>query len=235
MNTFSLLYLCIYLFIGRMCINGEITIDILKVYSTKPLLMPALIQSIRYSLIQVKQENKNGLYLAYIALYFAWLGDIFLLPSSIDNKDPTEIGFILGLLSFLIMQLIYINMFNSIKGVGIVQKNKILIAPYFALYVGVNFIINPYVKELFVPVLIYSACLIYMAICSLNLIGKIHSIYAITITIGSLVFAISDALIAFQKFNLIESNSLTQGAIMFTYIIAQFLIIIGFTLTKLRN
>ena len=235
MNTFSLVYLCIYTYIGRMCIRGEITMNTLQIYATKPLLMPILIQSIRCSLLQIKKKNRNSIYLLFLALHMAWLGDIFLLPSSVDNKDPTEIGFILGLLSFLIMQLIYIHMFNSIEGLGIVETNKLLILPYLVLYVVVNYLINPYVKELFIPVLVYSACLIYMAICSLNLIGKIQASNAITITIGSIVFAISDAFIAFQKFNLIQSNTLTQGIIMFTYIIDQLFIILGFTLSKLRN
>lgn len=212
-----------------MCINGEITMNILKIYETKPLLMPILIQSIRCSISQIKKDNRNGIYFLFLALHMAWLGDIFLLPSSVDNKDPTEIGFILGLLSFLIMQLIYIHMFNLIKGFGIVEKNKILIFPYLILYIGVNYLINPYVKELFIPVLVYSACLIFMAICSLNLFGKIQTGYALIITMGSLVFTISDALIGFQKFSLIDSNRMTQGAIMFTYIIAQLLIVVGFT------
>lgn len=211
----SLLYLCGYTLLGKLCIKGEIQNKISMIIATKPLLMPCLIQVIRPTI--KKYSNDTGLYLLSLALVFAFFGDIFLLPCS-DDKEVSEEGFILGLLSFLIMQIIYINIFNSVNGIGIVSKNRLLVIPYLLLYIGVNYIINPYVDDLFVPVLVYSACLIYMAICSLNLIGKIPFQYALTITIGSLVFAISDAIIAFQKFKIIESSSLAQGILLFSFI-----------------
>ena len=224
MNVTSLLYLSSFTLLGRLCVYGEIHRNISIITATKPLLMPCLIQAIRPLLKH--NDNKKGLLLLFTALYFAWQGDVFLLP------ETNELGFILGLLSFLIMQIIYIIIFNSIEGIGIVSKNPILTLPYILLYLGVNYIINPYVDDLFIPVLVYSACLIYMSICALNLVGKIATSYAVTITAGSLIFAISDALIAFQKFNIINTSSMTQGAIMFTYIIAQLLIVLGYTLYK---
>jgi len=217
LNISSLLYLTGYTLLGRLCIKGEIQNKYEIILATKPLLMPCLIQVIRPIMKRYcnDKDQSKGLYLLTIALVFAFFGDIFLLPCS-DDKEVSEEGFILGLLSFLIMQIIYINIFNSVNGIGIVSKNRLLVIPYLLLYIGVNYIINPYVDDLFVPVLVYSACLIYMAICSLNLIGKIPFQYALTITIGSLVFAISDAIIAFQKFKLIESSTLAQG-ILFSF------------------
>lgn len=228
MNVISLFYLSLYCLIGRLCVHGEISLDITIISSTKPFLMPCLLQSIIPLLKH--NNNKKGLLLLFLALYFAWQGDVFLIPET--KGVVSEVGFILGLLSFLIMQILYIIIFNSIEGIGLVSKYPLLATPYILLYVGVNYIINPYVEDLLIPVLVYSACLIYMAICSLNLVGKIPTPYAVTITVGSLLFAISDAIIAFQKFNLINTSSMTQGAIIFTYIIAQLLIVLGYILYK---
>lgn len=181
---------------------------------TKPLLMPLLllwaITLFRSSVLTSGQK----LWLC-VALVFSWLGDIALM-------NVSENWFLVGIGFFALAQISYIALFNTFKGPGLVRAWKITLIPYLGLWVVINALITP--GDLRIPVVIYSALIVGMGIAALNTALKINKPYRFVPAIGAVAFIISDSLIAFEEFNSIDIPS---GVIMFTYLLAQALIVGG--------
>lgn len=180
----------------------------------KPTLMPLLF------LWAVSLFTSSGIstvqkFWVSIALFFSWLGDIALMNDS-------QIWFITGIAFFALAQISYIALFNSIKGPGLVKAWKIALIPYLGFWVYINFMIEP--GDLRIPIFIYSALIVGMAIAALNTALKLNRPYRFVPAIGAVSFMLSDTLIAFQEFNDI---GVPGGAIMFTYLFGQALIIGG--------
>lgn len=136
--------------------------------------------------------------------------------------NDSQIWFITGIAFFALAQVSYIALFNSIKGPGLVKAWKIALIPYLGFWVYINFMIEP--GDLRIPIFIYSALIVGMAIAALNTVLKLNRPYRFVPAIGAVSFMLSDTLIAFQEFNDI---GVPGGAIMFTYLFGQALIIGG--------
>lgn len=157
------------------------------------------------------------------ALLFSWMGDVILLFADIG-----EIYFILGLLFFLIAHILYCVLFNR-QITGEIQINKVLFgigSLVIAFYlVGMILFLMPNLGELKIPVIIYAAVISTMLLFAFNgslIWKKPGSLYVLS---GALAFVISDSTLAFNKFHApIERSSFF---IMLTYLVAQYLIVIG--------
>jgi uncharacterized membrane protein YhhN len=178
---------------------------------------------------------KSHLFL--IAITFAWFGDMFLMGTQ-------DIHFMLGLGSFLIMQICYIISFRSFSSVTITMERLAMLV----LTTGLNFLIKDKVKYLQVPVIVYSVVLSITAITASEYAKGIeYQSTALSTTTdvtmsalrnqipflsyGTKLFVISDALIALSKFGVFVHNSTFQTAIMVTYILGQLLIANGYVAT----
>lgn len=182
---------------------------------TKPMLMPALAL---YFYINTNASNSNKLrYLVLIALFFAFLGDVFLM---LVNRNP--IFFLMGLGSFLIMQLLYIYIFKLFNFRDLIAKwtytGLIVIIAF-----GMILFLYPNLGEMKMPVLLYFMAILTMVLSSIGFWNK--HVNSKIVFVGAFFFMISDGLIAINKFNFDIPYS--GFLIMVTYILAQWYIIEG--------
>ena len=177
---------------------------------TKPLILVSLIA---YYFFNSLSFNK----LFYFGLIAALAGDVFLLGD--DN-----LHFMLGLSSFLLMQVIYTIIFYRERGPidlwnGIGSLLAIIIAGSLIFY-----IVPKVNSSLQIPVIIYSLSIMCMVIAAL--IRKRDIPGYIFVIVGAGLFMISDTVLAINKF---DSPTLYGGlVIMGTYIAAQYFIVRGY-------
>ncbi len=173
----------------------------------KPLIIISLILLYYFS-----TDHKNKWYM--LALVFSFLGDVFLL-------DKSNL-FLFGIGSFLITQLLYI--FIIVKQMKRPSYfHKFLYAFLFANYVVYLLsLLKPNLGDLFYPVLVYGIAIsVFGYIATLNYVTK-RTRSALVLMLGSILFIISDSLIALYKFHL--PQPFYPVLIMITYVVAQYLI-----------
>lgn len=180
-------------------------------YWTKPLIMLSLFV---FSVFQLKGKLKEHI-LFLIAQCFAFLGDVFLLGSGSQY-------FILGLSSFLIMQLLYTYVFYRQKGIG-VYKHRFSIGLIILVACVFFAILLPHTAELKVPVIFYNLSIIGMTIIAV-LRWKVKGYYFVVI--GALLFLISDATLGYAKF--VAPIEYSGFIVMLTYCAAQLCIAHGY-------
>jgi len=184
---------------------------------TKCLLMPFL--AMTYYLGCPKEKFSKVI---LFAILFGYLGDILLLIEGL---------FLLGVVSFLVGHLLYIVTFFAETGLKNYRKNLLV----FLLVCVVYFYIETEVLGYFRPALVkfglWGPLFVYTSILSaLNISSALYAycyrnIYSILAYIGSIIFYVSDCILAKQLF--FEYNKYYQISIMFTYILGQSLISLG--------
>jgi len=180
---------------------------------TKPLILSSLFI---FSLIQLGARWKEFT-LLLIALWFAFLGDVFLLGHG-------EQFFMLGLGSFLIMQLTYCYLFFKQKMIGVHQRKwPVLVLLLILILFMILFI--PQTGALKVPVSIYSISIVFMAILAI-LRWKARGYW--WVVIGAIFFMISDGVLGVNKFA--SAVPYAGLIVMATYCMAQGCIVHGLLL-----
>jgi uncharacterized membrane protein YhhN len=181
-------------------------------FFTKPLIMICLIG---YFLWETKAvESKRPVYIFLFALIFAWLGDCFLLGTDY---------FIYGLLSFLIMQILYTKSF--LIGRNYHGKRELFFALILLTFtICINSVLWPHVAAMRIPVIIYT-----LAIAVMSYVAYTRDFTQVgyqTIWIGTLFFVVSDSVLSINLF--LGAVPLGGLIVMSTYIVAQYLITTGF-------
>ena len=184
----------------------------------KSLIMPVLIL---FYIFNVDKKHKNAHVLMIIALFFSFLGDLFM-----HIYEKIEIFFVLGLSSFLLTHVLYIIIFFKIPKNYSIFKNKFYLIP-FVIFEGI-FITYLFkdLGELKIPVIIYSTIITVMVAAALNRFKNVNSKSFKLILIGALLFLFSDSCIAINVFKI--EFLFADEIIMITYVIAQFLIVSGY-------
>jgi alkylglycerol monooxygenase len=192
----------LYLVVLLLEIYGSTAYHRPLVWITKPLLMPLLM----YLAYQKGIKNKW----LYVALVGSWLGDIFLM---LDGQ------FIPGLVSFLFAHIAYILLFKPYYTFSFIPI--FLLALITSAYL--IFLLPHIPLEMKWPVITYCSVITGMGIMASSLDLKSKK----WITLGALLFILSDSLIAYNKFYV----SLPYSAffIMGTYGAAQYLILKGWS------
>jgi uncharacterized membrane protein YhhN len=157
---------------------------------------------------------RHGRRLFSIALLLSAAGDAFL---GIDG----ERYFIPGLVSFLLTHVVYTALFvraapaerTAVRGWRILAA---VVIPAFAIGFAVT--LWPKLGALALPVVLYTAVIVAMAMASLRMA-------AIAIPLGALFFMTSDSLLSLEKF--IGSPGWVGPVVWATYAIAQLLIVHG--------
>jgi len=184
-------------------------------YFTKPLLVPLLTL---FYIISV--ANPNGFIL--FALICCFLGDLFLLWSQ------KKTFFIAGLLSFLAGHIFYTIAFLQTTYFlsGIPKWFYFSLIPYIWYGIFIQKKLNPYLRSIKVPVIVYLNVILIMSFASFTRIWALKGLLFWLPFVGSIFFIASDSLLAFRNFK----TKLSRGwvSIMITYILAQLLIILGF-------
>jgi len=152
----------------------------------------------------------------FTALVAALLGDIFLMWEG-------ELFFMLGLFSFLVMQVLYsLEFFSQKDSIDVLDKvgagTMVLIAAAMIYY------LVPKVDGVLIGAIpIYSLCIMVMVVTAVWR-NRAHWSY-IPVLCGALLFFISDSLIAMDRFATPFEHS--YFIIMTTYMAAQFFIVMG--------
>jgi len=200
-------------------------IDLVAVYSnneslrftTKPLLMPLLVI---YLLLQTKTKNSNLKVWIFLALFFSWAGDIFLL---FEEERPNF--FLFGLSAFFIAQVFYIVFFHNIRMREYIRGNALfllLVIVYYSILISV---LSPYLGNMKLPVRIYGVVLSFMVMLAMHtMLGK-NKRAAVWMMTGAILFVASDSLLAFNKF--FSAFNYSGLIVMLTYGLAQLFITEG--------
>ena len=193
-------------------------------YAVKPLIM--IWMSVYFMLYRKKSAFVAPVLLAF---FFSWAGDNFLMFS-----DRNELFFFAGVGGFFFAQLSYIFIFirfSETGGKGYVQKNP-WISLFFMAYVAMMLVLLfPGLEGMMKPVItIYALSLMFMSMMALNRSGRVGTLSFKLTFVGSLLFMLSDSLIAYDKFR--SEIPLAGFLIMLTYIAAQYLIMRGLILEE---
>lgn len=214
----------LYVLLGIIEVGAEYFEQKNLIVLLKPLIM--LLIFVWVLLRRIEQKTNNFDYFLF-GTVFAWLGDIFLLGTE-------DVYFMLGLGSFLLMQVFYIISFYQLS----ISPNIGLRLFYVGIWAVMNWLIRSGVEDLAIPVLLYSSVLCIMAFSAAEikikrpvdspLLKAALQNSSFRLAAGSLLFLISDGLIALTKFGVVPASSLSQAAVMVTYIVAQGFIAHGY-------
>ncbi|MFK8011453.1 MAG: lysoplasmalogenase [Marinicellaceae bacterium] len=202
-------------------------------FVSKPLLMPILIVwAFLYSQENLIKINK----LLMIALLFSMFGDISLM---FLNYVPDM--FLLGLLSFLIVHILYIYIFLKApfrNSSSYIKKNPLILITLICY--GLCLILflykqnQPEFVQMQIPVIIYALVILLMLTSAINIYQRnIRGMYLIIL--GAFLFVLSDSTIALSQFSLLfnQKQDIARIIIMCLYGIAQFMIVKGYLMSTI--
>lgn len=183
---------------------------------TKPLIVPL---GFAWFILNYPGNDTRYVYSATAAMFFSLLGDVLLI---FDEKPGF---FMFGLLCFLTAHLFYIFAFSQaafhVREVPLLRRMPLLAIPYLALGWWVFYTLRNDLNELKIPVFIYILVLLGMALSALNRYNRVGKYSFILVFSGSLLFLLSDALLAIDKFH--DPVPLAREWIMISYMGAQWL------------
>lgn len=223
MNLRAVVLIAVLCFVLGLEIFAENTENLALLYISKPLLLPILLAMIFSSM---KPFNSKFGRLIVAGLLFSWLGDILLMIREMDL-------FILGLLSFLIAQILYALAFfsqrskNNSKGYTIaVLLGFVLFYAAFMLFIQSHILKLADAIVLSPAVFIYGAVICMMGIAAALRKGQASIVSFRFILFGALFFIASDAVLATNKFTTIDVLY-PNFLVMTTYVLAQLGIVLG--------
>ena len=181
---------------------------------TKIALMPCLA-------FCLELHKSNGNRMLWGAVFFSWLGDIFLIPDD-------DLFFLMGVGGFWIAQLCYCRLMmgrfkNPLKQA--LQKPTTVVPAVLLLgYLGaVLWIMAPQLEQLFWPIAAYASTLALTVFLATLLVLEQPKKQKMELLLGAVLFMISDSMIAFDAFYF--AQPIFTYWIMVTYIPAQFLLV----------
>lgn len=202
---------------------GRILDNINLEYAVKPLIM---VWMAAYFLLHRKKKEYTLPIL--LAFFFSWAGDMFLMFS---GGYRNESFFFMGVGGFFLAQLTYILVFarrSEMKVPGVLQRKPIWILPFLVYVAGIFMILLPGLEGVMKAViLIYALSLMFMSMMALNRKHRVAYRSYILVFSGSLLFLVSDSMIAINKFT--TEIPLAGFWIMLSYMAAQYLITRGLT------
>lgn len=220
----QIIFMILFIITSVIHLIGEFKKNLTIRYFTKPLLMPFL--GLSYII-----GNPAVNYLIVAGLIGGFLGDVLLMIPDPKNKG---IFFMFGLISFLLGHLFYIIALILLAGnfSQFPLWGLILILP-FVLYGIITYSkLMPHIKqnapEMKLPVTVYLLVILSMGISTMFPLGNISTHGFLLLLAGAISFIISDSILAFDKFGPKIKNARIYT--MITYLAAQFLIVVGFTI-----
>jgi uncharacterized membrane protein YhhN len=217
MKTRLLSLLCFFLLVLFLFL--EVRSSFTFVLIVKALIIPSLMVLLR---VNTGSRMTNLHYLILAGLFFSWAGDI-----TLEFAGQNGNMFIIGLVCFLFAHIMYFAVFLLTPG-----KNVVLnIRPYLlvpVLFYGSVLLYYLYddLGNMRIPVILYSAVILTMLAGAINRIEKVGRASYYMVLTGAILFVISDSSIAINRFS--HRLPCASAIIMGTYVIAQYLIIMGY-------
>lgn len=193
------------------------THDAVLPWARAPLLMPFLIVY-----VVLRRPWRDGRTIGWLlaAQVLSWVGDVAL---ATDNATL----FLVGVGFFLLAQVSYIVTFRTIPGGHLVRRRPIVLVPYGIYLVGMMALVLPDAGALWPALLVYGLLLLGMAVAAVDAWDRVGSPARGLLLLGSVLFVISDSLIALTKFGPIERSAAVATVLIGTYCIAQILLALG--------
>lgn len=199
----------------------------LKIFS-KPLLMPLLIF---IYLLNCSEVN----ILLVGALFCGFIGDVALIPA-IDIRNKINPYSIMGFLAFFTGHLLYSAVFlyssSPLKNVPLWFFSLSILyllgglGIFRLIFSKISLINKKEVVLLKLAALLYMGAILFMSFSSLTRIWNGINLAFILPFIGSLLFILSDTLLALESIS--DRSGNYRPVIMFSYILAQLMIVMGF-------
>lgn len=194
------------------CRNNNYNLD----YFTKPWL---LIWIGFYFFLNTRTIRKD--LFIYFAFFFSWIGDLFLLAAHTDG-----VYFYAGVGGFFLAQLSYILAFTNTTEKGYLAIKPLWLIPFLLYLSGMLYLISGGMKGIMIPIIVvYAISLISMSAAALNRKNLACNKSFYLVFLGSVLFVISDSMIAINKFYMQFDSS--SFLIMLTYFTAQYMIMQG--------
>lgn len=158
-------------------------------------------------------------------LFFSLIGDVTLMLVHIDGYN-----FLVGLAAFMLAHVCYTiafahNIFQSDGTDGLALGGLIAVLLLSAGFFVINDLLRYLDADLAVPVIVYSACIVLMAIAAGFRYQRTYPRSFWMVFTGSLLFMLSDTLLGMNRF--VRPVAMAPLWIMSTYALAQFLIAAG--------
>ncbi|WP_299528558.1 lysoplasmalogenase [uncultured Lutibacter sp.] len=206
----------VFVLVSVLDIVGVIFEIPILVYIFKPLIILSLLFLYVFSL-------PKRLKWYVIALEFSFFGDVLLMFSG-------ELFFMAGLISFLMAHLLFIKIVISRIKKYSLSKVIFSIIPFLIVFSLLIFNLKDSLHEMLWPVIIYGLTIATFGVVSLIDFLNTKSKKSLIMLSGAIVFMISDAVLAINKFH--TQDHLFEISIMITYVLAQYLIYRSMILEK---
>ena len=184
---------------------------------TKVFIAPLLIGYVISSVTLLKTRLHKWI---IAALIFCWAGDILLM---LESKN--SIFFILGLICFLMAHICYIDFFHILRLNRQVKLNRLIFVAVAVYYLALIIFLFPYLGIMKIPVIIYGAVISFMLALALHMPLITFKGVGRSLMMGAVLFVASDTMLAINKFY--QPFEFAGVAIMATYCLTQFLIVLG--------
>ena len=184
-------------------------------YLTKPLLMPLLLFFYLYN------AASPSMWIV-LALAMSFAGDVLLLW---PKKPKFFMG---GLGAFLLAHIFYIVylILYPMSAVHLSISDVWVTVPLFIFGLAVFLLLKPGLGTMKLPVIVYILALLTVAFLSICIFKAGHSPSSLMILSGSLLFLLSDSILAWHNFR--KPFVLAGVWFMLTYILAQLFLVMGF-------
>ena len=214
-ERFNLIYALIFVgvLISHISI-AEVPVWSLLLWLTKPLIMISL----GYLFVKIEGpllDRKNLIFLGAIVASF--LGDVILLFEG-------EVAFLIGVAAFFIAQLMYAWVFAQEGSWRVFREIGVIFIIGYGI--GLMHFLWPFLDFMRIPISIYASAITIMGICALSRKPNVSRKSFGWVVIGAFFFIISDSLIAINRFAF--DIPLRQFTVMATYMLAQYLIVLGY-------
>ena len=212
-------------FVFLIIVAGDLVGEYLRLPAMDHIFKPLIMIWIgSYFLLYSKGIEKGVVRLTLIAFFASWVGDLFMMFSD------EFLFFVLGIASFLTAQVVYVFLFlrtiNLSGKKSFLKKKPVWLIIYIVYGMIIYMLLFPHLEGVLKPaVLVYMLAILSMSSMALNRFGNGHPISFTLVFAGSLVFIVSDSMIAINRF--LVAIPYDGLLIMITYIAAQYLIMRG--------
>ncbi|MFN0728978.1 lysoplasmalogenase [Polaribacter gochangensis] len=158
---------------------------------------------------------KKPIFWYVLGMFFSFVGDVLLMFNGANF-------FMFGLLAFLLAHVVYIKVTVGFLPGDLTVKMISSAFPFVVFFGVLMYLIYPNLGEMLIPVVVYGITISTFGSVALLNYRSEKSTENLWLFIGTVIFILSDSLIALNKFY--KPNEIYGVAIMITYILAQFLI-----------